>query len=542
MNKKPESTIRNASFMGLATLFSRIFGLMREQVFAFFFGATHAADAFNIAFRLPNLLRDLFAEGAMSAAFVPEFTRAEKNSKEEALRLLASVLWVLLFLVGALSILGMVFSKELVLLYAGSYQGIEGKVELTASLARQMFPFFPMVACAAVLMGALNALGAYFLPAFAPVLFNFFSIITALICVPLLQKFSSMPPIYAMAWGVVLGGFFQFYLQWWQIRKEGLTYALLLESLKKPSSGTKTVLKLLVPGTIGLAATQLGILINSIFATQAGSGAVSWLNYAFRLMQFPIGIFGVSLASATLPLVSRKLVENKREEAGVEIQNSVRFCFAVNFPAMAGLMGIGLPLVQILFQRGKFGYEDALSTSWAVFWYAVGLPGYSLVKILVPVFYALHETRIPVLFSFFMVFVNAVLNYVSLSIFHFPFWSLALATSLTSTLNALFLFWILTRRFSTLSLKNFFFSTIQFLFLSIGIFGVCRGVVFLVDLGTVAMGPEGAWRWVIKIAISIVFSLIFWLGWGKLFKVAEIEKVQSLLLRKLKVNTGKVKS
>jgi len=408
------SVARSASRMGLATLCSRVLGLGREQVFAYLFGASNAADAFNIAFRIPNLLRDLFAEGAMSAAFVPNFTKTLVDSKRKAFALLAGVLAVLIVGVGILSLCGILFSRELVLLYASSYQTVPGKFDLAVGLTKSMFPFFPLVAMAAVLMGALNALGFFFLPAFAPVLFNVASIIAGITICPLLARYTQTPPIYGMAMGVVIGGFLQFYVQWWQIRKSGFRLSDHWGSIKSPfkTPGVKRVLWLLIPGTIGLAATQVGILINSIYATSAGPGAVSWLNYAFRLMQFPIGIFGVSLAAATLPQVSRKLAEGKREAAGEEISRSLRMMFAVNGPAAAGLMAVGLPIVQLLFQHGRFTYEDARQTADAVFWYALGLPGYSAVKVVVPVFYALGNTRIPVIVSFVMVAITAALNHI----------------------------------------------------------------------------------------------------------------------------------
>jgi putative peptidoglycan lipid II flippase len=432
---------RGASRMGVATLMSRVLGLAREQVFAYLFGASNAADAFNIAFRIPNLLRDLFAEGAMSAAFVPNFTKALLDSKKVAFRLLIGVLSFLVTVVGLLSVVGIVFSPELVRLYAGAFTAIPGKFELAVGLTRVMFPFFPLVAMAAVVMGALNALGHFFLPAFAPVLFNVASILAGVTICPLFARYTDIPPIYGMAIGVVLGGFLQFYVQWIQIRREGLHPLKEASTLLKPLQvpGVKRVLFLLIPGTIGLAATQLGLLINSIYATSSGPGAVSWLNYAFRLMQFPIGIFGVSLAAAALPAVSRKLARADRGGAAEEVNHALRLTFAVNGPAAAGLMAAGLPIMQLIYQHGAFTAVDSEQAAAALFWYGAGLPAYSAVKVLVPVFYALGDTRIPVAASFVMVGLNAALNHVTLRILHYPFWSLAAATSCTVTLNALVL-------------------------------------------------------------------------------------------------------
>ncbi len=371
IEKEGASVASQAGSMGTATLFSRIGGLVREQVFAFLFGASDVADAFNIAFRIPNLLRDLFAEGAMSAAFVPTFTRALSVNRENSFRLLLAVLWALFVFVSLLSLAGIFFAPELVNLYAGHFKNVPGKFEMTVALTRWMFPFFPLVAMAAVVMGSLNALGFFFLPAFAPTLFNVASILAGLCGAPLLTRYTEIHPIYAMAWGVVLGGFLQFFVQWQKMRKLGLTLRNHsdLEVWTKPwrVSGLREVIGLLIPGTVGLAATQLNILINSIYATQQGTGAVSYLNYAFRFMQFPIGIFGVSIASATLPQVTRALAKSDFQEARWKIQSSLRMSFAVNFPAAAGLMGLGLPIVQLIYQRGLFGVTASEQTAVALF-------------------------------------------------------------------------------------------------------------------------------------------------------------------------------
>ncbi len=439
-----------ASRMGLATLMSRVLGLAREQVFAFLFGASDAADAFNIAFRIPNLLRDLFAEGAMSAAFVPVFTRTlhDDPTRNRAYFVLGSVLKWLLLVTGGLAVVGIFFSEQLVGLYAGSFKSVPGKLELATALTQQMFPFFPLVAMAAVLMGALNSLGAFFLPAFAPVLFNVASIFFGLVVAWWAHAYYAVPKIYAMAWGVVVGGFLQFFVQWWQVRRLGFSWRHFVtpDAARAPvQSRVREVLLLMIPGTIGLAATQSNILINSMFATSQGSGAVSWLNYAFRLMQFPIGIFGVSLAAATLPQVSRALAAKKIEDASLALEKSVRLCLAINLPAALGMCALSLPITQLLFQRGAFGMNDSLATQAAILAYSVGLPGYSLVKILVPLFYAHKNTKVPVVLSFVMVALNALLNALFLFVLQWPFWSLAVATSVTSTLNALFLFWYLEK-------------------------------------------------------------------------------------------------
>ncbi len=529
---------RGASHMGLATLMSRVLGLVREQVFAFLFGASNAMDAFNIAFRIPNLLRDLFAEGAMSAAFVPNFTRALVDSKKTAFELLAGVLSFLVVTVGLIAVLGMVFSEQLVGFYAGSYHAVPGKFELSVALTRVMFPFFPLVAMAAVLMGALNALGFFFLPAFAPAMFNISSILAGIIVCPLLGRYTSIEPIFGMAFGVVVGGFLQFYLQWRQIRRQGLVLRDHTQAFLHPFrvSGVKKVLWLIIPGTIGLAATQLNILINSIYATSAGVGAVSWLNYAFRLMQFPIGIFGVSLAAAALPQVARRLAQNDHAGAGAEVASALRMTFAVNGPAAAGLMAIGLPIVQLLFQHGRFALSDSQQTAAAVFWYAVGLPGYSAVKVLVPVFYALGTTRIPVAASFVMVALNAALNYIFQNVLHYPFWCLAAATSTTATLNALALSAFLWRRLPG--------SIDGGVARSLVAQGAVSGAIGLSAMGAIRLlapaepliaeaigaGAGHFIFWGSEVAVAMIVALLLWWGLGELFKIPENQRARKFFV------------
>ncbi len=530
------SVAKNASLMGLATLFSRFLGLGREQVFAYLFGASDAADAFNIAFRIPNLLRDLFAEGAMSAAFVPNFTKTLQKSKQAAFDLLAGVISVLFLGLSVLTIVGIFFSKQLVDLYASAYKAIPGKFELSVEMTKIMFPFFPMVALAAVTMGALNALGKFFLPAFAPVLFNAASIICGLVLTPIFIHYNLFPPIYSMAIGVVVGGFFQFYIQWIQIKKEGFQFKNHLQAFRNPFAidGVKSVLVLIIPGTLGLAATQLNILINSIYATNHGTGAVSWLNYSFRLMQFPIGIFGVSLAAATLPAVSKKLALGSKSEAADELAKSLKLTFAINLPAAAGLIAIGLPIIQLLFQHGKFQFSDSQQTANALVWYAVGLVGYSAVKVIVPIFYALKLTYIPVVISFVIVALNASLNHIFMNILHLPFWSLALATSITVTLNMIVLCILLNKHLP----KSIPISIIKnaFLHLFIAVFMGAIGYLTVIFLQNIfeKIAIHSHIGWFFEVLIPIILSLSAWFLLGKLFRLPEIEVITQFASRKLK--------
>jgi putative peptidoglycan lipid II flippase len=437
--KSGSSVLKSAGAMGIAVFLSRILGLVREQVFAAMFGASTATDAYQIAFRIPNLLRDLFAEGAMSAALVPTFIRVQKEEGESrGWQVATRVFGVLFATVSVISVLGILFAEPLVALYAGAFRNVPGKFELTVSMTRIMMPFFPLVALAAAFMAILNAAGKFFIPSFASALFNVVSILTGVVLAGFFEQ-----PIEGMAWGVVAGGFIQALIQWPVLLKVGYRpqWSQPLESHGFRDPALIRMMGLMIPGTVGLAATQINILVNSIFATSVGEGAVSWLNYSFRLMQFPIGVFGVSLASATLPAFSRHWSAREPEQAVEVLRKSIRRVFAVNFPASAGLAFLGVPILSLIFEHGKFSPIDTLNTAHALAAYSVGLTAYSVVKVLVPVCYAMGETRIAVISSFFSVGVNLMANF--LLVDRLGFTGLALGTSLTALLNASLLwFWI----------------------------------------------------------------------------------------------------
>lgn len=435
--------LRAAGLMGIATFMSRILGLVREQVFAILFGAGNATDAFNVAFRIPNLLRDLFAEGAMSASLVPTFTRTQaEDGERRAWRVAGLVFRVLFVTVSIIAILGIVFAPQLVELYAGSFREIPGKFELTVRMTQIMFPFFPMVALAAAIMGILNARGHFFIPAFSSALFNVGSIVVGTGTALLLFRYGGrvgIQPIEGMAIGVLAGGLVQVLSQLPSLYKSGYRWPR-----KEPSDPAwhqdprlRQMLWMMVPGTVGLAATQINILVNTILATSQGTGAVSWLNYAFRLMQFPIGVFGVSLAAATLPAISRQQVAGNFHGVGATLTQSLRQVMAINLPASAGLAFLGYPIIELLFEYGRFYSEDTRATAFALSMYAIGLTAYSAVKVLVPACYALGNTRIPVISSVLAVLATIALNLMMIG--PFGYWGLALGTSAAAIMNAGFL-------------------------------------------------------------------------------------------------------
>jgi putative peptidoglycan lipid II flippase len=410
---------------------SRVLGVVREQVLAALFGAGHAMDAYTVAFRIPNLARDLFAEGALSAALVPTFTRQLATAGPAAAWRLASlVVNGLLVVAGAVVLVGIVFADDIVRLLAADFAAVPGKLELTVLLTRMMLPFLLFVSLAAATMGMLQALHRFFVPALAPALFNVSTIACALLLVPVMPAVG-MPPIAAIAIGTLVGGAAQFAVQWPMLRREGFRHQPLFDWR---DAGMRRVLVLMGPGTIGLAATQVNVFVNTMLATGEGAGAVSWLNYAFRLIYLPIGLFGVSIAAATLPLVSRQAAAQDQAAVRDSLTRALSLMLVLNVPATVGLIVLGVPIVRVIFERGEFTAADTTATAVALQFYAVGLIGYAVVRIAAPAFYALGRSRTPVAVSIGAMMANVVLNLALVRVMGYP--GLALGTSLAALVNA----------------------------------------------------------------------------------------------------------
>ncbi len=437
----PGRLARSAGLIGVGTMASRLLGLVREQTLAFLFGAGNEMDAFNVAFRIPNLFRDLFAEGAMSAAFVPAFTRRlTLGGRADAWRLGNLVINALVLATALVAILGIVFAGPLVNLFASDFSSVPGKIELTVHLTRVIFPFLVLVALAAACMGMLNSLHRFFVPALSPVMFNVATIACAVALVPVMPPLG-LPRIMAIAVGALVGGVGQVALQWPALRREGFRYRPVLDW---SDSGLWQILLLMGPGLVGLAAVQINLFVNTVLATGEGTGAVSWLNYAFRLMYMPIGLFGVSIATAALPTLSRQAADGELAGMRRTVANGLRMMLVLNVPATAGLMALALPIVALIYQHGSFTRADSQATALALACYAPGLIGYSAVRFAVPAFYALHDSRTPVLVSTLTVLVNVTLNVTLVRAIGYP--GLALGTAAASLFNAALLLWRLRNR------------------------------------------------------------------------------------------------
>jgi putative peptidoglycan lipid II flippase len=517
---------RSAGVIGLATMASRILGLVREQVLAFYFGAGDAMDAFRVAFRVPNLLRDLFAEGAMSAAFVPTFTgHLSTDGRERAWQLANSVLNGLLIVTGALVVVGLVFTEPLVRTFARDFDQVPGKIALTVELARIVLPFLTMVAIAAALMGMLNALGHFFLPAFSPAMFNLASTLVVVALVPLAPTLG-VAPIVIVAIGTVVGGLAQAGIQWPPLRQEGFRYR---PSIDIHDPGLRRVLLLMGPGTIGLAATQINVFVNTILATGQGTGAVSWLDYAFRLMYLPIGLFGVSIATASTPAVSRLVAAGDMARVRATVAHAIGLTLLLNVPATLGLIALADPIVRVIFERGSFTAGDTAATAAALQAYAPGLVGYAIVRIVSPTFYALGESRIPVMASMSSVVVNVVLNLSLVRVLGYQ--GLALGTSITALVNAAAQVLLLRKRLGGIEGGSLVAALLKVSAASVAM----AGTAWVIDswLAGVLIGT-GLLAQVIRLTASIGAALAVLVAAANAARIAEFDEVKALVLDRLR--------
>ena len=517
--------LRSASVISAATMTSRLLGLIRDQVLAYLFGAGNAMDAFYVGFRIPNLMRDLFAEGAMSAAFVPTFTkRLTAEGRTQAWQLGNQLINALLIVTGLLVTIGIIFAAPLVMLFAGHFNEVPGKLELATTLTRIMLPFLSLVAIAAAFMGMLNSLQRFFTPALSPAMFNLAMIASGFALVPLMPSVG-LPPIAGMAIGALIGGVGQVVLQWPALHHAGYRYRPIL-NLRDP--GLREILRLMGPGILGLAAVQINLLVNTILATGEGTGAVSWLSYAFRLMYLPIGLFGVSIATAALPTLSRQAARENPEEMRQTISNGLRLMFMLNVPATLGLVTLASPIVALIFERGSFTSADTAATAAALMCYAPGLLGYSTVKIAVPSFFALRDSRTPALISVGSVVLNVALNLLLIRLMGYR--GLALGTAIAALVNAAALLYLLQRRLGGLDSARI---AIAFVKISVAS-ALMAWAAFGTEqwLATTWPGP-GTWLQAIRLGAAISAGLIVLATAARALRIEEFDEVRRWLLTRL---------
>jgi putative peptidoglycan lipid II flippase len=447
-----ESVVRSAGVVSLAVFMSRVTGLLRESVMARLFGASMIYDAFMLGFRIPNLTRDLFAEGALASAFVPTFSEyLSQRSKEEAVRLVSLVATALIIVVGAVCTAGIIFAPVLVHLLAPGYAEVPGKFELAVRMTRIMFPFLLLVALAAQAMGVLNACNRFGVPALASTFFNLGSVGFGIVLGgKWLGPVLHLAPIEGMAIGVVLGGALQLIWQLPSLHQLGFRFRAILDW---SDPGLQRILRLMVPAILGNAAVQINVMVNTNFAStivdpiRGLNGSVSWLSYAFRFMQLPLGLFGVAMASATLPSIARSVASGRMDEFRRTLSNSLGTVFLLTIPSSVGLVVLGKSIIGAIYQDGRhFQLYDTQQTAVALSYYAIGLMGYAALKVLSPAFYALNDARTPMLVSLGSILVNYASASTMIRFAGLGHAGLALSTSAVALFGFVVLFAILRKR------------------------------------------------------------------------------------------------
>lgn len=419
-----------ASIVGAATLLSRIFGYVRDMVVALLFGAGSGTDAFFVAFRIPNLLRRLVGEGALTVSFIPVYSEylSQKSRKEsdELVSVSFSILTLALIIIAAL---GIIFSPLIVKIMAYGFTKDAAKFQLTVFLTRIMFPYIFFIGLVALAMGVLNSWKHFTAPALAPVLLNVFIIICAFLFYRYLAE-----PIISLALGVIMGGIAQLAFQIPFILRQGIKVRFRLNFYHP---GVRRIGALMAPSVIGLGVTQLNVLVSTFLASYLPEGSVSYLYYADRLLEFPMGIFAIAIATAVLPTISDQKAKNDISGMKETLTFSLRLTFFVIMPAMIGLIALRRPLINILFQRGAFDTQATEMTAQALLFYALGLIFFAGVRIIVLAFYSLHDTKTPVKAAFLALVANALLG--ALLMVPLKHGGLALATSLAAGVNLVFL-------------------------------------------------------------------------------------------------------
>ncbi len=509
-----------ASLMSLATFISRILGYLKDMILARYFGATGVADTFFVAFRIPNLLRELFAEGAMSSACIPVLTEYQtKHGRDEAKRLVRIVFTFLLLVVGGVCCVGMVFAPLIVQVIAPGFLGTPEKFSLTVFLTRVMFPFLLFISLAALVMGALNTRRIFFIPSLAPAMLN----ISIIACIVLFAA-RMEPPILAVAIGVALGGFAQFVFQ--------LPSFFRAEYSLRPNvgfrhEGLRKMAILMMPATMGMAVAQVNIFVSTILASYLPEGSITYLYYAMRLIQFPIGIFGVAMGMAVLPSLSEHAARKDYREMGEDFSYALRLLFFITFPAMAGLIALREPIVHILFQRGHFDYEATVGTAYALLFYAPGILSIVGVRIVTAGFYAMQDTKTPVMIAAAAVGANLVFSLILMRFLGHG--GLAFANTLASALNFGLLFAYFRRKLSIIDGRRIF-SSVAKIFLA----SAAMGVLAWGSFKGVSWRTHGdTAQKVLILGGTIFLSGVVYIGIARLLKSEELRFLTSMVKKNI---------
>ena len=520
------SFLKAAGMISILTMASRVLGLVREQVFAAFLGAGSYADAFQVAFRIPNLLRDLFAEGALSAAFIPTYTRElAEGGPARAHQLASRLLSVLAVILGVLVALGLIFTGPLVRFLAPGFD--PSKMDITIELTRIMLPFLPLVSFAALAMGMLNAQGRFGIPAAAPAMFNLVAIAWA----AGLWAMGFGPAQVAVGWavGTVVGGAAQLLIQVPPLWRQGWRYK---PEWQPGDPGIRAIGRLMAPATVGLAAVQVNIFVSTIFASHE-DGAVAWLAYAFRILYLPIGIFGVAVGTVATTGLAQRAAQGDMEGLKDTLRRGLAAVAFLSIPATVGLVVLRIPIVRLLFERGRFDADDTVHTATALGLYSIGLVAYTGVKVLAPAFYSLGRPRVPLLASMSAVASNLVV--ILLLHGRLGYRAIALGTALGSLMNAVVLMSVFQRRIGGLATRALGWAVLRMLAAA-----VLMGVASVAALrGTEGvLGYRGIVAQLITGLVPVTLGAAVYFLAAHLLHIEEARTIVGAILRRLPGRRG----
>jgi len=526
MSDSRKLNTKASGIISIAVMCSRVLGLVREVLFNSLFG-TASMGLFLIAFRIPNLLRDLFAEGALSTAFVTVFSqRIEREGEKSAWGLASKMMTLVAVFMSVVSLIGILFSHQLVSLLARKFAADD--IAFTVLLTQIMYPFILLVSLAALVMGMLNSKNIFTAPAMASSFFNIGSIVGGVVFGWLIDPGFGRNALLGLAFGTLLGGMLQLVIQFPSLRRAGFGFRF---DFRWRDPGIRKILALMVPSVVAASAVQVNVLINTGFAAHVGESAVTWLWAAFRLMQLPIGVFGVAIATVTLPVISRIATDKDTSRFGPTLGRAMRLAIFLTLPAAVGLWFLADAIIGLIYEHGKFVAADTLQTGFALRFYALGLVAYSCIKILAPAFYAINRKWTPMIVSFVSIALNVSLNY--LFIFHLNLGQrgLALSTSICATLNFAALYYLMIGPAGTLDSRRFFLSLARCSLAAVPLGAICwAGIHFAPSI----FPKPVFWQNSLVLLVTMGTAGLVYLGGCFLLRVEETDEAMRIALRKLR--------
>ncbi len=526
-NSSEKSKVAKAAgIVGAATMVSRIFGLLRDIVIAAFFGAGWKTDAFWVAYRIPNMLRRLLGEGALTISFVPVFTEyLQKKTRQQAVELASVIFTLLSGFLAIITLAGIILSPVIVGLIAPGFISEPQQFNLAVFLNRLMFPYIFFISLVALCMGILNSFRHFSAPALSPVMLN-----VAMIASAFLLKDYFAEPITALAIGVLIGGFFQLVMQWPFLLKYGVKFKIKFD-LRHP--GLRQIGYLFIPAVFSASVNTLNVFVGTILASLLPYGSVTYLFYADRVMELPLGVFAIAVGTATLPSFSRQATNNNTSELKTSLSFSLRLMLFLIIPAMIALIALNQPIISVLFQRGAFDATASVLTGQALFCYALGLWAFAVVRIFLSAFYSLQDSKWPMKAAFISFGVNILASVILM--YPLKHNGLALANSLAVTVNVFVLAAALKKKIGPFLDKEFYKAILKIIIASL----VMLAAILLVSIyhpWNIMVGFKEKLFYLLSV---ISLGGIAFLVSAYLLKIPEVKKVINLIKQRFRPQQGR---